>query len=44
MFDITDKTFGNIVLKLESLPILEYKILFNILNIVPLYTAVSIIA
>ena len=24
MFDIIDKTFGNIVLKLESLPILEY--------------------
>ena len=29
MFDIIDKTFGNIVLKLESLPILEYKNLYT---------------
>ena len=35
MFDIIDKTFGNIVLKLESLPILEYKNLYT----VPLYSS-----
>ena len=35
MFDIIDKTFGNIVLKLESLPISEYK---KILFKKPIYT------
>ena len=39
MFDIIDKTFGNIVLKLESLPILEYKNLYTYLYTVPLYSS-----